>query len=474
MIMRRRHAGSMSRFLILLALGAMIPRPAEAMGPRDILYLNKFGESVTNVSWCNDGAFTFKTRGPSRPGSVFSAEYSRITTINMFTMETQQARPVVVSDYDAFGADCVRDGEYVFLDGLAYSARGVWGGGDLQAAFYQFVRTRPRAGQYEAMAGGVRHDFGMGASLRTAPDGSVFAIGSGVSPNEDITPPKRASSQTPQPNYRVTREGVTVIYANPNEATPPPQAFPFYVFSGGNVGQGGSYDCSTGRPGCSAKSESQVGYYLFGESNGEPKRRFVYTIAPKQEPLVRRWPIVSRAPESGRLEITGAVLDAKRCYILLEPAPWDPANKVNGRLKLDVYLAQCRFAVNQLEYDEPLVVAQKQASFMFPQLSLNGDFLVVKDFRDFASQRDDQAEFEREAIDHPNLCARFFRADSWPLKLENAICIRQGRGDEGDGLQISPQGGFVDIRSKTNPLIIGREFRNDGSAPAWLNNGDAR
>lgn len=475
MIMSPRDAGLARRWLILLTLGAVIPSPAEAAGARDILYLNKYGDGASDVSWCNDRAFTFKTHGPSRPGSVFPPEYSRSTTVNVFTMETQQVRPVVVSDYDAFSADCVRDGEYVFLAGLAYTARAIWGGGDFQAPFYQFMLTRPPTGNYEAIAGDVRRDFGLEASLRTAPDGSVFALGSSSSSKLDDFGPPKQTSRKPLPNYRVTREGVTITYVNPNKGTTPPQAFPFYLFSSEDYEQGGVYDCSTGRPGCSAGgSEPRVGYYLFGTPNGEPKRRFLYTITPKQEPLVRRWPIVGRAPASGKLEITSAVLDEKRCYVLLEPIPWDPANKIGKRLKLDVYVAQCRFAANQLEYDEPRVVAQKQASFMFPSLSLNGDYLVVKDFRDFASQRDDQLEFEGDAIDRPNVCARLFRAGTWPLTHENTICIRQGRGDEGNGLEVSPQGGFVHIRSQANPLIVGREFRNDGSAPAWLNNGDAR
>src|SRR4051812_38910144 len=106
----RRHVSLTVRSLILAVSVASPWGTAEALDVRGILYLNKYGEGISNVSWCNDRAFTYKTHGPSRPGSVFPAEYSRTTTLNMFTMETQQVRPIVVSDYDAFGADCVRDG----------------------------------------------------------------------------------------------------------------------------------------------------------------------------------------------------------------------------------------------------------------------------------------------------------------------------------------------------------------------------
>jgi hypothetical protein len=41
-----------------------------------------------------------------------------------------------------------------------------------------------------------------------------------------------------------------------------------------------------------------------------------------------------------------------------------------------------------------------------------------------------------------------------------------------NGLSVSPDGGFVDIRSKTNPVIVGREYHNDGTGPDWLNHGE--
>lgn len=71
MITRLCDARSACRWLILLVLGAMISQPAGALGSSDILYLNKYGEGISNVSWCNDRAFTRKTYGPSRLGSAF-------------------------------------------------------------------------------------------------------------------------------------------------------------------------------------------------------------------------------------------------------------------------------------------------------------------------------------------------------------------------------------------------------------------
>lgn len=478
MIARPCDARSACRWLILLVLGAMIPRPAGATGSSDILYLNKFGEGISNVSWCNDRAFTYKTYGPSRQGSAFPPEYSRTTTLNMFTMETQQARPIVVSDYNAFGADCVRNGEYVFLEEFPYSAKAVWDRSGDQVSSNRFVLTRPRTERERTIAGKVGPGFRPGGSLRTAPDGSVYSVDAGTSLNlDDIAASKRSSFLKKAPYHTLTRDGVAVSFINPSASMAGPPVFPVYGFGAvdahANATQGGSYDCSTGRPGCTA-DKREAGYYLYVAMNDAARNHVLFTITPRHEPIVTRWPIVSRSRSTANLEIVGAVLDAKNCYVLLEPVRWDPANKVGGRLKLDVYVAQCAFAGRRLEYDEPVVVARKQASFMFPKVSLNGDFLVIEDFRDFASQLDDQIEFEGEAMDRPNICVKFFRNGTWPLKQTNAICIRQGKNDEGGGLEVSPEGGFVTVRSKTNPLVVGREFRNDGSAPAWLNNGDAR
>src|SRR5262249_30962006 len=153
-------------------------------------------------------------------------------------------------------------------------------------------------------------------------------------------------------------------------------------------------------------------------------------------------------------------LDAKRCYVMLEPNPWLPENRVNGRLKLDLYIAKCAFTSSQLQYDQPTIIGQKQASFIVPSLTLDGNFAVITDTSDLASQQDDQAEFERAAATHPNVCARFLRTDSWPLERANTICARLDQ-DAADGLSVSPAGGFVHIRSKSNPLIVGREYRND-------------
>src|SRR5437870_4138743 len=47
------------------------------------------------------------------------------------------------------------------------------------------------------------------------------------------------------------------------------------------------------------------------------------------------------------------------------------------------------------------------------------------------------------------------------------ICVRLIQ-DGANGLTVSPDGGYVNVRSKGNPLIVGREYHNDGTGPARL------
>jgi hypothetical protein len=140
----RLGSGGLLPWYLVLLVAVLASSPlwstAHAMGVRDILYLNKYGESVADVSWCSDQAFTFVTHGPSREHSLFPAEYSRVTTVNMFSVETQQVRPVVTSEYAAFGVDCVKGGEYVFLNGAFYTATAVHARDPAQALFFPVHR----------------------------------------------------------------------------------------------------------------------------------------------------------------------------------------------------------------------------------------------------------------------------------------------------------------------------------------------
>ena len=466
--------GPILRLAALFVLaGCTASQSAQAMSVRDILYLNKYGKDISGVSWCSDRAVTFIAHGPAH-STVFPPEYSRDTAVSMFTIETERIRPIIMSEHAGFGVDCVRNGDFVFLSGSLYTAMSTVARSSAQERFSQFIDVRPRDGLEHATRVLRMGDFSLRSPLRTASDGSVYGEAWGHAPDLDSVAPSKRTAVIKGETYSLTRDGVRTTLATIDYGNGKPAPFAVYAFSAQEAWGIGSYDCPASRPGCTADASGpRVGYYVYSKVNANRARLdLVHTMTPGREPLVRRWPVVAGPGiSSNTLLVSGVALDAKHCYVLLEPNSALAVNRINGHLRLDLYLAQCRFTANRLEFNQPSIVGKKQASFVVPGLSLHGEFVVIAETTDLASQVDDQIEFERAAIDRPNVCARFYRAGPWPVAPVNNICVRLIQ-DGAEGLMVSPDGGYVDIRSKGNPLIVGREYRNDGTGPAWLNHGE--
>jgi hypothetical protein len=376
---------------LLILASCMASWSAHAMSVRDILYLNKYGEGISNVSWCSDQAFTFITHGPTH-NTFFPSEYSRDTTVNMFTIETDQIRPIIMSEHAGFGVDCVRNGDYVFLSGYLYTAMLKDARSPAQARFSQFIDVRPRTGLQPVTPVLRMGDLSLDSPLRTASDGSVYAEAFGHARDLYSVVPSERAAVVKGANYSLGRDRVRTTFATIDSDKRQPGPFAVYGFSAPEVWGIGSYDCSASRPGCTADaSGARVGYYLYSKVNTNRARLDIaFTITPGREPLMQRWPVVARSGISSKtLLVSGVALDAKHCYVLLEPNSALAVNRVNGRLRLDLYLAQCRFTANQLEFDQPLIVGKKQASFVIPKLNLHGEFAVITETTDLASQVDD-------------------------------------------------------------------------------------
>jgi len=451
--------------------------PARAMNVRDILYLNKYGDDMSDVSWCNDQSFAFVTRGPERTApSVFPPRYLQPTTINMFSIETQQVRPVLVSEQGEFKVDCVRNGGYLYLKGWIGTAMSKGARTPAGVAFEEFFDVRPGSsadGRTSFLI--IPQNVVLAGPLRTAPDGSVYAQSLGDTADLDsIVPSKRAAMIENGSAYSLTRNGAKATVVTAGRNRPPSEQFSVYGFTVPEVWGIGSYDCSTNRPGCKAGlSHAPSGYYLYSKFNTDRARLdVVFTFVPGRNPSLQRWSVIGRPGMAwNTLVISGVALDAKHCYVLLEPNPTLAVNRTGGRLRLDLYLAPCRFLENQLQFDDPRPVGKKQASFIWPTLHLHGEFAVITETLDLPSQEDDQIELEKPASSQPNVCARFYRTDSWPVTPVNTICGRLIK-DGANALKVSPDGGYVHVRSNSNSLIVGREYRNNGDGPAWLNHGE--
>jgi hypothetical protein len=198
----------------------------------------------------------------------------------------------------------------------------------------------------------------------------------------------------------------------------------------------------------------------------------LFTITPRQSSLQQRWPIVAKDRAASKvLEIQGVALDDKRCFVLLQPNPELAANRIDGRLRLDLLIANCNFAKDRLEFDTPRVVGRKQGSFTAPRLSLHGEFLVITEELAVDGWPVDQQELERHAADRASTCVHLLLSESGRgARRLNSICARLGKG-AADKLNVSPDGNYVAIESTSAPLIVARDYRNEGTGPDWLTNG---
>jgi hypothetical protein len=199
---------------------------------------------------------------------------------------------------------------------------------------------------------------------------------------------------------------------------------------------------------------------------------YTVTVVPGKTPLLQRWPIVEATPAGLPYELTvvDVALDEQRCFVLLEPKRGLASSRVAGRLRLDLLIADCKFKDARLEYSEPHSLGRKQGSFIFPKLSLKGDVVVVTDVYDESSQQEDQLELERIEKARARICARLFRGDSADaLRRINSLCALADQIDS-DTVIVSPNAKFIVMPGRGNPLIVGRDYRSDGSGPEWLTN----
>jgi hypothetical protein len=153
------------------------------------------------------------------------------------------------------------------------------------------------------------------------------------------------------------------------------------------------------------------------------------------------------------------------------PKPWLDSNRVNGRLRLDFYLADCAFSQGRLEFGAPRMVGRRQASFMMPQLTLHGEHIAIIETMDMSEQPEDHAAFEEEVRAEAGPCVHIFRANGTsPVTAVNRICSHTSGGDM-RRMYISPNANYVAITGRKEFVIVGREYRNDGTGPAWLKTG---
>jgi hypothetical protein len=465
---------SLGFLLVCLALISPTETSAAETTVRDILYLNQYEEGVRGISWCDDNNFILTRPAAPYPSLKAPNYYDFVEMyVKAFSMETKTARPLLQfhnSNIAVMSATCLRNGEYVYVSGRIGFAEIADESGWMQLPLSHLVdltKGNRHPGYFRFFSNNPKR-------LSTASDGSVYGdtLGQiGIHTSFHANPRSQSSAKD-----HMTDDRTNGVITFASYATEPRTPFPIYGLSSEDFQTQGSYRCPAPRPGCRAGAvEQNVVYYVFTQYNDQAKAYPVdalFTVTPGRSPWSQRWPVL---PKPGlkidALHILDVVVDETRCLVLLEPKSWLAGNQVNGRLRLDVYIANCAFRGSALEFDEPRIVGRRQASFMVPHISLHGEYVTIVEEMNMNEQPEDQAEFEKDWQSRLGPCAHIYRSEATSIKAVNTICV-SAQGTDIRRFQISPNAKYVGMEGNKDSVIVGREYRNDGTGPKWISNGD--
>jgi hypothetical protein len=365
---------------------------------------------------------------------------------------------------------CLRGGEYIYADGLVETAHGASRPPALR--FAQLVDIRARSGAQTGPRGYTFREVTFSDRRAfTGPDGSVFGLIGFYPPDlKSIDSRMRTEFLAFNLTYSLRHGAGDVTFVATTPQTNPPRSFPIYGVGARGNRAIGSYGCPAVHPGCAVGTPAV--YYAYSDRKADTYSvDTLVTITPRQDRIARPWPIVPRdRAASAALEIRGVVLDDKRCFVLLQPNLSLAANHVDHQPKLDLLIANCRFGKDRLEFDAPQAVARKQGSFASPKLSLHGQFLVITEEVQMQPEDWPLPAAEQVAWEQKGDCIHILRPEAGRgAVLLNSFCA-QGRGASTKFI-VSPDGNYVAIDDGANPIIVGREYRNEGIGPGWLISG---
>jgi hypothetical protein len=448
--------------LVIYFLGSgEMPALAEVLSSRDVLDLNKLGSNVAGISWCSDDSLTFiDSQSPPAPGQ--DALHRPVRSVTMLSLNSREILPILVFPTASIHAHCVRRGDFVYVSGLAdlaYQPGVPSQVPTLLSRSFNYLIEIPR-GENTAkrpMTINVRWDAeALDGPVSTDADGNIFgrrgsvysAMGEldlkNINFNE-MTPRQRAAL-----SYTVKKDGIEfVTFSSDQDKLGPrnPKISVYGVSTPQLTAQGlGSYQCPAPapRPGCTDGSATKnTVYYTIssfatsqeaGPDRLLPGYQALYIVVPGSPPRIQHLPIVSSKATKlpYELKVIDVALDAKRCLVLLEPGRSQALSRVEGRLRLDLLIADCEVKDGRLKYSEPSLIGNKQGSFIFPRLVLRGDSVVVTDFYDQSSQEEDQIDFERAENQRARICVQLFSGISASsLKRTNSLCAKSADLAEG-------------------------------------------
>ena len=115
--------------------------------------------------------------------------------------------------------------------------------------------------------------------------------------------------------------------------------------------------------------------------------------------------------------------------------------------------------------------AVRLASFMMPHISLHGEHIAIVEKLNMNEQPEDQAEFEKDWHFRLGPCAYIYRSEAMSMRPINTICVSKQHSDVWR-FKISPNAKYAGMEGNKDSVIVGREYRNDGTGPKWISNGD--
>jgi hypothetical protein len=396
---------------------------ANALTTRDILYLHQYGPGIHSISWCSEGSLTYLQAQPdTHTDAILNTE--SLSRVNL-TAPTSKEELLRFYQNTSLQAVCLKGGSYVYVSGNTPIVT-------LPSSFRAAPNTYFNI--VDISSKGLSNQFPLSFPLKltrsfysgspiTASDGSVV----GEMQSREIDMPEVESSRRRQVvdsgvSFSIVQNELAITYI----ATGGRRPFLLFGLAAPEHGDLGSYQCPGMRPGCVGAAARNSVYYIYSQYWGGDKRTSsLFTVTPFSTPPQKRWPISAiNSINNDRFVISSVALDERRCYILLEPNPQFASSRVNGRLRLDYYIADCNFGNRQLLFGEPHVVGHKSASFIVPNVTLNGEFTVITEKFDMSAQVPDQEDAERKSAADPILCAHFYLPKSPAVdRSSSSLCV---------------------------------------------------
>lgn len=493
----------------LVGLAASVA--AEPLSTRDILHLNQFAPRISSISWCTDNTLTFVSAPPEAiPQPPWP---SRNSILNILWLMEGMSRPFLAYPNSAINAQCARGGEFVSVTGsggLAYRpGHSTTTEPNVSHRFTHLVTVADeQRGERRQIA--VRNGVMLHGPWLTDVNGNVFArVGGNLIERKHINIAGLTEREQKEVSFKVQKDSIefAVLGVNDNRIGPHfrrhdefvsaydtnikfPPNFRVYGLHTSTQNNVGLFQCPAPWPGCVADSPAKSvvlytsSYYATSKVTGPddryPVQPALYTVVPGLNPQIRRWPIIKAYASKHPYELffVDVAIDAQRCIVMLEQNREHPSSRIEGRLNLDLFVADCQAKDGKLAYGEPRKIAHQQGSFMRATLGIYGESIVIADVYANGSQEEDQIKLEEADNAKARVCARFFTGNSAAtLRRTNSLCgLASHTSLQPDSHTyapaVSPGGKFVVFRGYKDqtPLIVGRDFRQDGRGPEWLTN----